>query len=299
MHVRAQFGSVSRVVSSLMVSGALAVSAALVLFTPSVAEAGIAACGNIDVRAEARCEVVVEGGCTVQCEPVRFEAACSAKLEASCRGQCTGSAEASCQGTCAADCQGRCEADPGSLDCAGSCKGSCEADCSGKCSSSGNRSECEASCKATCSGTCDAQCTGTPPSASCDAKCEASCQGSCQARANIDCQVDCQSSGYASCKAELEGGCKARCSQPEGALFCDGQYVDTGNNLQNCIDALRAALNIEVEGAASCSGNECTARGSASASCATSPVEAPLPGGLMALGVGALGAGIWRRRRRM
>lgn len=244
---------------------------AFIAATPGEAHAGIAACGNIDVRANASCKLETSGGCTAQCTPVRFEASCSAKLEASCRGKCNASATAECQADCKGSCSGSCEANPGSLDCSANCKGSCEADCSGKCSSSGNKSECEASCKATCSGSCDAQCSGTPPSASCDAKCEASCKGSCQAEVNVDCQVDCQAEGYASCKADLEGGCKARCSAPEGALFCDGQYVDVGNNLQNCIDSLRALFNIEVEGSAECNGNTCSAEGSASASCDAAP----------------------------
>src|SRR5438105_1420269 len=69
----------------------------------------------------------------------------------------------------------------------------------------------------------------------CQAKCEASCSGSCTAKANVDCDVSCQATGYANCEAMLTGGCQAQCTTPQGALFCDGQYVDTGNNLQQCI----------------------------------------------------------------
>jgi hypothetical protein len=47
---------------------------------PAIAEAGIEACGDIHVEAEAQCEVEVEGGCVAHCEPVRFEASCAAEL---------------------------------------------------------------------------------------------------------------------------------------------------------------------------------------------------------------------------
>jgi hypothetical protein len=83
-----------------------------------------------------------------------------------------------------------------------------------------------------------------------------------------------------------------------GALFCDGQYVDVGSDVQSCIDQLGSALNIHVTatGSASCSGNTCTAKGSVS--CDTSNQEAPLPGSLLLLGVGAVCLGAMRRRAR-
>lgn len=253
----------------------------VVLFAP-LARAGLSACNNIDVKATASCQLQTSGGCTAQCEPTRFEAACTAKSTIKCDGECSASVEASCTTTCEASCNGSCTADPGSLDCEGSCKGSCNADCEGQCQgqASGNTASgsCKAKCEANCDGKCTAQCTGTPPSASCDVKCKASCQGSCKAKATAKCQIDCQGKLDASCKAELEGGCKARCSKPEGALFCDGQYVDTGDNLQQCIDALKAKYNIQVSGSASsqCTGNECTAEAEGTASCAASPNTAPV-----------------------
>jgi MYXO-CTERM domain-containing protein len=109
--------------------------------------------------------------------------------------------------------------------------------------------------------------------------------------------VSCQSKGYAQCKTDLTGGCKAQCQKPEGALFCDGNYVDSGNNLQNCIDALNAVLHVKVDASASCSGNTCTAQASASSSCAATPHDdaSPLNAGLLigVLGIAAIGA---RRR---
>jgi hypothetical protein len=294
-------------------------TSAAVVAVPRVAQAGLEACNNINVSAEAKCKVEVKGGCTAQCEPVKFEAACAGKLEASCSGQCNAQASASCTGTCKGDCTGKCSADPGSLDCKGDCSVRCEGDCSAKCSASSNGSssqgECAASCKATCGGSCDAQCTGTPPSATCDVKCEASCKGSCEGKANIDCQGTCQSKGYVDCKASLSGGCKTQCEKPEGALFCDGNYVDAGNNLQDCVAALNAVLKVKVDasasGEASCDGGECSANGAAkaSASCAVAPgtgmsegLAADRRGALdprvLLAGVGILAIAVAKRKRR-
>ncbi|MBX3229133.1 MAG: hypothetical protein KIT84_02270 [Labilithrix sp.] len=277
----------------------------LLLLAPRDARAGIAACNDIDVRASARCEVVTSGGCTAQCEPARFEAACNAQLTAQCDGECSASVDATCTAACEGTCTGQCTADPGSLDCQGSCEGSCNADCDAECqgqaSSNTASGACKAKCSASCNAKCTASCTGTEPNASCDAKCRASCQGSCRAKANARCQIDCQSRLDADCKARLEGGCRGRCERPEGALFCDGQYVDTGDNLQRCIDALRAQLNIQVSGSASssCSGNQCTAEAEGTASCAASPNTAPVTPAFAVLGlVGLTVARSIRRRRR-
>jgi MYXO-CTERM domain-containing protein len=271
---------------------------------PKVALAGIDACGDIDVKAEARCEVKTSLGCTAQCEPLNVQVACAARLQASCSGECTATADVSCTGSCTGTCQGQCTANPGSFDCKGSCSGTCSADCDAQCSGSASGSSaqasCKSSCQANCSAKCDAQCSGTPPSATCDAKCQASCKGSCDAKASAQCQITCQGRGEASCKTEVSGGCKAKCSQPEGALFCDGQYVDTGNNLQNCLDALNKILNIKVTASASgeCNGGTCEGRADVNASaCNTSPGPTP-PLGAGAILLGAIAAAFVRARRR-
>src|SRR4029079_8494531 len=106
----------------------------------------------------------------------------------------------------------------------------------------------------------------------CKAKCQASCGGSCDADANMDCQVDCQSKSFVKCETDLTGGCTTACSKPDGALFCDGQYVDVGDQLDKCVADLKALLQIEVTGYAygdaQCSGGSCTAEGEAGCSCA-------------------------------
>jgi hypothetical protein len=255
--------------------GTLALAAVGFTARPAAAQ-DLSSCGNIHVEAESKCVVEVEGGCTAKCEPVRFQAACAAELSVECQGMCTAEAQASCTGSCdVSACEARCEADPGNFECSAECSANADAHCAGECSGEASGSEargkCEASCKATVQAECDASCEGTPPSASCEAKCQARCEGECRGEANVDCQVSCQSSGYAECQASLQGGCEAQCEKPEGAVFCDGQYVDHGNNAEECIAALNAIISAHVDtsarGSASCSGNSCEAEGEAEASC--------------------------------
>ena len=177
-----------------------------------------------------------------------------------------------------------------------------------KCATAENKSECQASCKACCGGKRDGKCDATPPPATCDTKCENSCQGSCTAKVNIDCQISCQSKLYAECKTKLTGGCKTQCEKPEGALFCDGSYVDTGDNLKSCINALDAYLKAHVDvtasasGSSSCDGGTCTAQGEAKAAatvkgCSMSP-DSSANGGVILAGLGIAAVLAGRRRKR-
>lgn len=283
---------------SLMVTGALAALSLQLL--SSTAFAGNP-CQNIQFGADAKCEVVVEGGCTAKCEPINFTASCSAELYVECDGQCNASASLDCQATCDAQCNADCKVQPAEFDCAASCEADCGASCDAHCAASADSSRCKASCKSTCSGDCSAKCEATPPSAQCDAKCKASCGGSCEAQANVDCQVQCQSKSFAKCEADLQGGCETQCSQPDGALFCDGQYIDTRDQLKQCLDYLEGTLKIDVQGYASgdasCEGNTCTAEGEAGFSCSSAPTRST-PFNAGALAVAALGAGVFVARRR-
>jgi MYXO-CTERM domain-containing protein len=245
---------------------ARAALAALTVFAAplvvSEAHAGISSCGNIDIEASAECKVEVEGGCKAHCTPVHFEAACA--------GECTGECDlpsVQCQGSCEADCDGECSVDEGSFDCQGTCEADCDGTCEGHCSADSNSAECEGKCKATCKAECSGSCTGTPPSAKCDAKCKAKCEGQCTADTNMECKLAC----HGRCTSELTGGCEVQCDKPEGAVFCDGQYVDQGNNGEECIKAIEAFIKAHVDvtarGTASCASNSCEAEGSASCKC--------------------------------
>jgi hypothetical protein len=227
--------------------------AAVGALAPEPARAGIGACGDIHVEAEAMCEVVAPGiECEGMCEPLSVRAACAASLAADCRGECPELPSVECSGSCMGGCEAECtNLEPGEFD----CQGSCEADCGGRCAASCNANEdragCEASCQGSCGASCEGHCNVELPEADCMAHCEASCEGSCEADANFECQVDCQAMGQADCEADVSGGCDVQCQGEEGALFCDGQYVDHGNNLDECLAALREGLDIEVQAEAS------------------------------------------------
>lgn len=273
---------------------------ALFALSRPVQAQGLGACGDIHVEAEAQCEVIAPGiECEAECTPISVEAACAAQLHASCDGQCSAEARVDCGVSCQAGCMGSCEVDPGQFSCSGECRASCGADCSGMCSASGNRAECEGSCRATCDANCDVSCDVVPPMASCEGKCEASCDGKCEAEAEIDCQIDCQASGYAECKVEVQGGCEAACETQDGALFCDSQYVDYGDNLSQCVAALEAAININVmgyaDGSSSCEGNTCEAEGKAGVSCSATPGQRSTSGWSALAVLGGIVLGLRRR----
>jgi MYXO-CTERM domain-containing protein len=122
--------------------------------------------------------------------------------------------------------------------------------------------------------------------------------------------VDCQSKLEASCSSSLKGGCEAQCQKPEGALYCDGQYVDKDGNFQDCFDALtqwKARIDASATGSATsefkCDSSGCSfsaeAEAEAEASCATAP--GPRAGGA-AFAFGSFGLlaawALGRRRRR-
>jgi hypothetical protein len=115
---------------------------------------------------------------------------------------------------------------------------------------------------------------------------------------NAQCNIDCQARGEAQCEADVQGGCTAQCSKPSGALFCNGQFVETGDQIQSCIDALKAELNITVtaDASGSCSGNSCEGTASASAKCALAEEKSPY-GVVLFAGI-ACAVGVTMRRRR-
>jgi MYXO-CTERM domain-containing protein len=242
---------ISLLVASLVASAAF-------LLTPTQAHAGIDACGGIYLEAGAECEVIPpSAACTTQCTPLSVQATCAADLQAQCSTECTGSASLECSGSCETNCQAECEVNPGSFDCATYCT----ADCAGGCDAQCSDSQCVATCEANCSATCDTECNVVPASADCTASCEGSCSGSCTAESTLSCQSACTSSLYVDCTTDVQGGCVTACDSTDGALFCDGHYVDVEGDLAACVSALKDLLNIEVSGYAdaSCEGNTCKA----------------------------------------
>jgi hypothetical protein len=140
--------------------------------------------------------------------------------------------------------------------------------------------------------------------AGCQGQCDLSCQGSCDGQANVGCDIMCQAMGNASCTASLTAKCTGGC-MAHTAIFCNGNFINA-TDAQSCVDDLKKLFNIEVSGYAeassNCDGGTCSAQaaagGQASASCDMAPSAPPLSGGLLALGLGGVIAGVVRRRVR-
>jgi hypothetical protein len=242
------------------------------------------ACGNIALAAGGKCEFKVEGGCVTQCQPITVVAACD--------GKCGGTVDVSCSASCTGGCEAECTAKPATFNCQGSCEADCSASCDGSCSAKSDKASCSAYCKASCTNNCDVKCTATPPSAACKARCQARCDGSCSAKAEFECS-------YA-CSVDYTGGCKTDCTKPDGALFCDGQYVHV-NNIDDCIAYLKSTLNFQVDYNASghCDASGCVGEADASIGCSAAPGRsAPVDVGAISAIVVGLGFAASRRRRR-
>lgn len=253
-------------------------SAVLALSTLAVAsaQAGSAAdCGNIELLTIGECHFEFEGGCKANCQSLAFVAACD--------GQCNGTIETTCTSTCSGSCVAECDAQPATFDCKASCEADCEAQVVSQCEA--GDTECQNYCRADCSSNCRAQCSATPPQADCQAQCDACCSGSCETEANFECSL--------SCSAQLKGGCEVDCDAPEGALFCDGQYIAV-NNLEGCVEYLAENFKVKVEGRVE--GKATLSAGGCSAT-SSDGKSGPTAFGI-ALGLAALAAGRTAQRRR-
>jgi len=223
-------------------------------------------CGKFDFsEGSFTCKIEVEGGCTAQCTPLSFKAGCT--------GGCTATATTTCVGNCGTQCLAECN--PELLDCFAGCHAECDEPLKQECMAKHPQDDCVELAVAQCDMHCETSCE-VPPS-DCQEHCKSCCTGGCTTQANYDCD-------YA-CFAELQGGCDVQCQEPDGALFCNGQYV-YATDIETCITHL-ATQGIEVD--VSARGKvECTLAGCAgdgtSTACTTSNA------GLGAAGAGGLGA---------
>jgi hypothetical protein len=229
------------------------------------------------------CQYVVDpGGCEAQCTPGSFVAECD--------GTCSASASVSCTGGCVTDCTEKCTQNPTTFTCTDDCESTCNLGCSGSCNA--NDTSCTVDCQADCSNRCQVQCEPNPPTATCDVQCQASCNASCQVQANIMCHVNCTSS------VELPS-CQADCQAPQGALFCDGQYVDIASASKACIAYLQSqGVSVSETCSSDSSGSNC----SATIGCSAAPTLGTGQDRWGMLGITGLvmglGLAVSRRRRR-
>lgn len=282
-----------------------AVAALFITLVASQASASsLSDCGNIDVDANATCNVMAQGGCTVSdCTYL----ACSASAYADCKPTCS-KPDVTCEASCdITSCEAACKVEPATFDCSGNCSATCDADCGGscdaKCSSSSDsecKAKCQGTCKASCKGECDVKCEGTKGSVDCTARCNGSCKASCTVKGNLDCHMNCRANADVTCTTD----CRASCEKPNAAIFCDGQYIDHGGNLDSCLSAIEATVTANIKydatssGSASCANGTCQAEGEAEASASCAVAKVPHSSGWLALGLfGAITSGIVLRRR--
>lgn len=252
-------------------------SALFAFFTAALASADENPCGKFDFSSGIDCTVEIKGGCMAQCTPVNFEVACS--------GGCTASADISCTGDCEVQCNAQCN--PAQLDCTAGCDAECESRCNAECT----LDDCSEECAATCNADCSASCTGT--AASCQANCQECCHGACTATANINCDVDCY--------ADLRGGCEVQCERPEGALFCNGQYV-AASDVNACIEYIQqnwdGKVDVSARGEVTCDLSGCVGTGDAQIGWCSVSSPGVAAGGTGAVAAAALALGALARRRR-
>lgn len=238
-----------------------------------------------DTGADA-CNLVTSGNCMFVTTPATCTGQCTPpSCVAECDGECNASASATCTGACNASCMTQCTASPGTFSCAAACTSDCQASCTVACS--GKPAGCVADCMLDCPNRCALQCNATPPMADCAAKCQVSCNGSCQVQANIDCHENCTLN-------VAPGACNVDCMAPSGAVFCNGQYVNVGKAVNDCLTYLKSQ-GITVT--TTCTvGKGCTTSGGCSA---TPALGAGRVGwGTFGLAGLLLGVGLARSRRK-
>jgi hypothetical protein len=113
----------------------------------------------------------------------------------------------------------------------------------------------------------------------------------------MDCQTTCQEEEFEDCEHELEVECSGSCDV-DAALFCNGEYVLAGDDLQTCVQALVAKGTLEASAVAEVQLGG-AGPSNAKASCASAPGSVDGSGGSGAIGWAAVLSGIagWVRRR--
>jgi len=267
----------------------------LALFAAAPAQAGVPECGNLRLEDVGNCELAGEVSCTAGCDNLGvYKKACATQLYTVCSEECTFTGDVTCTDECTGICTESCDRGENVI-CIHNCFGECTIDCDARCEGAEDDAQCHATCEANCDAECDITCKPLVDG-DCYKHCVECCGGSCTASANLDCQTTCQDEEFESCEYELKADCHGSC-EGEGALFCDGEYVLSGNEVDDCIAALVAIglEDIEAEAEGRIDLDEGIAEGSASAGCSVGLGGSPAGGALMA-GLGCLL--LLRRRRR-
>jgi hypothetical protein len=220
------------------------------LLAPTEARAdSLDACGGVffEALAEGSCEVVPVESCETRCEPVATEKICAVRLYNDCAPECDVSLTTECTAECSSSCTTECECEVEEPSCFDLGMNDCEVECSAGCEASDGSADCYAGCSHTCAANCDGSCRDYEAETDCDTVCEAACSGSCTAKANIDCQVECQQRSVTTCHDQVVQECNEECETEGAAIFCEGQFLATGNNLRACADELLAEFSISID----------------------------------------------------
>jgi hypothetical protein len=209
------------------------------------AHAGIPECGDIRLEDVQSCEVQGDIQCEASCDDFGiYKKACATRLQKVCREECVLDPEPTCTDECTVPCTRDCDIGV-PITCIHNCFVECVGSCDGSCSEADDPEQCRASCEATCDGSCDVQCGAVAVDASCYQHCIECCGGSCGAQANMTCQTTCQDREFETCEYELRVDCDGSCSGA-GALFCDGEYILSAEEIPVCAQAL-IARGLEVD----------------------------------------------------
>jgi len=263
-----------------LVAPALALAFTLASPRAHANDGGANPCGNFDFSAGINCKIEVSGGCTADCSLLKEELACA--------GGCSVTADTMCVNNCGTQCVAMC--DPAHLDCFTGCHGECDGPTTQTCMQMNPQADCVNQAKAQCDVHCNDSCK-IPPS-NCQEHCNKCCTGSCTTQVNFMCDF--------SCFANVHGNCSVQCSKPDGAIFCNGSYVNA-SDIQACISYLATqGIMVDVSARASCDLSGCHGVSNipGASGCAASPGTNV---GLGAWAGGVLfvvGAGAFRARRR-
>jgi hypothetical protein len=270
------------------------IAVTLGLFTALPASAGVPECGNIRLKEVSSCTIVGSLECEASCSELGiYKTACATKLVEVCGETCTLSANPTCTDGCTTQCTTDCDNGVNVI-CSHNCFAECTTTRDTECGGDADPEQCAAIWDANCDAECDAQCVTVD--GGCYQHCVECCGGSCTADANMDCQTGCQEVEFEECEQEFRASCEGSCSG-DGALFCDGEYIVSGSQLDACVKAL-AAQGIEAKAEGSISiGPDGVDGGLTGGFCAVSPASrASLAAPIAALAAAA--AWIARRRRR-
>lgn len=256
--------------------------------------AGIPECNGLSIDSLASCELRLDAECRASCDIGVTYHSCSTIRATECRDVCT---EIPAEGEC--DPQQVCEEQCSVRDftCASNCASECGDDCQYACNDADDVQQCLTGCQASCNLECDARCPRVPVGGSCVDHCIECMGATCSAWANMDCQLECQEVEYEQCQRDIVGGCEASCNG-SGALFCDGQVIAFGDQLNQCAQALleqgvSVDLGVEAEVELDLWGDG----PNGTAGCALAPAGTGDPLDFLApLGL-VLGLGAMRRRR--